>query len=67
MSIESRRKAAGMTRRALADAIGATEKSVSRWESGKNPPEEKFIRRLAMIFSCPVDELTLEIYERWKD
>lgn len=66
MSIESRRKAAGMTRRALADAIGATEQALVRWEAGKNPPSKKFVQRLAMVFECSVDELELEIYERWQ-
>ena len=60
MSIESRRKAQGMTRRALADAIGTYEKVVIRWEASKTSPDEKFLRRMSMVFGCPVDELRFE-------
>lgn len=67
MSIESRRKAAGMTRRALADAIGATERMVGEWEEAKHmPKKEEYIRRMAMVFGCPVDELKFEMLEGWK-
>lgn len=49
-----------MTRRALADAIGTYEKVVIRWEASKTSPDEKFLRRMSMVFGCPVDELRFE-------
>lgn len=56
-----------MTRRALADAIGATERMVGEWEEAKHmPKKEEYIRRMAMVFGCTVDELRFEMLEGWQ-
>lgn len=56
-----------MTRRALADAIGASEKMVRAWEESRHmPKKEEYIRRTAMVFDCSVDELKFEMLEGWR-
>ena len=43
------RKQKGLTQQELADLLGVSNKSVSRWESGKMAPSEKNAQKLKEI------------------
>lgn len=51
------RKEKGMTQAELADALGITNKAVSKWETGEAMPETALLKPLARIFDVTVDEL----------
>lgn len=51
------RKEKGMTQAELADALGVTNKAVSKWETGEAMPETALLKPLARIFGVTVDEL----------
>ena len=40
IELKCRREALGLSRDALADTLGVAEKSIPRWEFGKNPPRD---------------------------
>ncbi|MDM8331558.1 helix-turn-helix transcriptional regulator [Limosilactobacillus pontis] len=44
------RVGAGMTQQELADKLGVTHISVSRWETGKSIPSPKYIKKMADMF-----------------
>ena len=51
------RRAAGLSQIAVADAVGVSDKAVSKWENGKAKPSVESIRRLAALYRVPVEEL----------
>ena len=51
------RKARGMTQQELADRLGVSNKSVSRWESGGGYPDVALLEPLARALGVTVDEL----------
>ena len=51
------RKLHGMTQAELADAIGYSDKSVSKWERGEGTPDIFLLRLLAEIYGIKVSEL----------
>ena len=51
------RKSAGMTQQDLAERVGVTNKSVSRWENGECAPDLTLIPVLADLFGVTADEL----------
>lgn len=50
----------GYTQKQLADRIGYTEKSVSKWESGHALPTVALLLQLAELFCVSLDELMFE-------
>ena len=46
-----------MTQAELAEALGVTNKAVSKWETGEAMPETALLKPLARIFGVTVDEL----------
>lgn len=50
----------GLTQKQLADLIGYTEKSVSKWEKGNGLPTMELVIKLADLFKISLDELLLE-------
>lgn len=50
----------GLTQKQLAEKIGYTEKSVSKWESGNALPTMEILIKLADIFKISLDELMFE-------
>lgn len=50
----------GLTQKQLAEQIGYTEKSVSKWESGSALPTLEMALRLADLFNLSLDELIFE-------
>lgn len=51
------RKEKGMTQAELAEALGVTNKAVSKWETGEAMPETSLLLPLSRIFGVTVDEL----------
>ena len=55
--ISQLRKEKGLTQKQLADAIGVTDKAVSRWETGTTCPDIFALPALAELFGITVDGL----------
>lgn len=51
------RKEKGMTQAQLAEALGVTNKAVSKWETGEAMPDTALLLPIARIFGVSVDEL----------
>lgn len=56
-SISSYRKKRGLTQEELADKLGVTNQSVSKWESAQCCPDISLIPKIADIFEISIDEL----------
>lgn len=56
-TIKSLRDQRGFTQRALADAVGVTDKAVSNWESGRGLPDISLVEPLAAALGVSVAEL----------
>lgn len=50
----------GLTQKQLAEHIGYTEKSVSKWETGNALPTMDMFIKIAELFKIPLDELMFE-------
>ena len=57
MNLKKLRKRLGFTQRDIAQKIGATSNTVSRWELGKVTPKLKTMIQLSKLFDCTIDEL----------
>lgn len=55
--VKELRTAAGMTQKALADQLGVTVPTVSKWELGQRTPELERIFRMTLIFGVPIEEI----------
>mgnify|MGYP000474663127 FL=1 len=55
--ISELRKEKGMTQEQLAVKLGVTQKSVSRWETGKNMPDLSLLQLLSAELGISVSEL----------
>ena len=51
------RKEKNITQQELAEKIGVTNKSISRWENGKNMPDYSILKELCNILDIDVNEL----------
>lgn len=51
------RREHGITQKQLADFIGVTKASVSKWETGQSVPDVLLLPRLATFFDVTIDEL----------
>ena len=56
-TIYSKRKEKGITQDELADYMGVSKASVSKWENGQSYPDITFLPILATFFNISVDEL----------
>ena len=67
------RKEKGMTQEQLAEKMGVTNKSISRWENGKTMPDLSLLKPLCFEFGITINELlsgtkiTKEDYNRIAD
>ena len=55
--LRAARKAAGMTQQQLAEAVGVTQRDISRWESCKREPGVLIVKKMAQALGCSMDEL----------
>lgn len=55
--VKELRTAAGMTQKALADQLGVTVPTVSKWELGQRTPELERVFRMTLIFDVPIEEI----------
>ena len=55
--VKELRMAAGMTQKALADQLGVTVPTVSKWELGQRTPELERVFRMTLIFGVPIEEI----------
>lgn len=55
--ISRKRKEKGITQEQLADYIGVSKASVSKWESGQSYPDILLLPEIATYFNITVDEL----------
>lgn len=55
--IAARRNAEHLSQKALAEKIGATRVSISRWERDLGKPSAKQLINLAAVLRCTVDEM----------
>ncbi|MBE6691572.1 MAG: XRE family transcriptional regulator [Ruminococcaceae bacterium] len=60
-NLKRRRKELHMTQLQLAEALGYSEKAVSKWESGKGLPPTAILPRLARLLEVTLDELMREV------
>ncbi len=56
-NIRKYRKEAGLTQEQLAERLGVSYQSVSRWENGSTYPDMELLPAIAAFFSASVDEL----------
>ena len=56
-NIKNKRKESGLTQRELADLLGISDKTVSRWESGVQVPDAMILPDIARIFHTTVSAL----------
>ncbi len=62
-NLKYRRKAAGLTQKQLAEKLGYTEKSVSKWESGETVTPSIILPKLSSLLGVSIDELLLDSTE----
>lgn len=51
------RSAAGLSQTDVANVVGVTNKSVSKWENGATKPSTNVLRKLADLFNISIEEL----------
>ena len=51
------RTTAGLSQQEVADAVGVSNKAVSKWENGKTKPSTNAIRKLSALFHVPVEAM----------
>lgn len=51
------RKKAGLSQSKVADKLGVTNKSVSKWENGAAKPSTNTLRKLSDLFGISIEEL----------
>ena len=56
-NLRNRRRALSLTQRELAERLGYSEKSVSKWESGAGAPPSELLPRLASVLESSIDSL----------
>ena len=56
-NISSLRKEAGLTQQQLAEHMGVSKASVSKWETGQSLPDLTLIPQLAIFFGVTTDKL----------
>lgn len=55
--IRQKRKELSLTQDELADKLGVTKSSVSKWELAQSYPDITMLPNIAELFSCSIDEL----------
>lgn len=60
-NLKLKRKEQGLTQKELAGVLGYTEKSISKWESGKAIAPSNVLPKLAVCLKCDIDSLFTEV------
>ena len=55
--IKEQRKKSGLSQERVAELVGVSRQSVTKWESGQSAPSTENLFKLAEIFGTPVDML----------
>lgn len=55
--IKKLRKQQNLTQQELADKLGVSPKTISKWETGGGLPDISFLKRLSEIFNITIEEL----------
>lgn len=55
--IQFRRKEKGLTQRQLAELLGISDKTISKWETGKSFPDFTYVPQMCQILEINVNEL----------
>ena len=55
--IKATRKKAGLTQKALGEALGVTQATIQQLESGKRNPKFNTLQRIADALNVPIEEL----------
>lgn len=57
IGLPARRKAAGLTQEAFADALGVTRSALAAWETGRAWPSASILPQIADLLLCSIDDL----------
>lgn len=60
--LRDRRESAGLTQKALGDAVGVSRQAINALETGKHSPSLDLAYKLAVIFGCDVEALFTNPY-----
>ena len=55
--ISELRKEKGITQRELAEALGVSDKAISKWETGRGMPDVTYFKKICDFFDITVNEL----------
>ena len=55
--LKTRRLAAGLSQKELAERLGTVQSAISAWESGEKMPRASQLPELAKALNCSIDEL----------
>lgn len=58
MKLKDRRKAAGLTQKQVAEAVGVDQSQISNYEKGGYCPKMPTVLKLAELFNCTTKEIT---------
>lgn len=57
LGLASRRKTAGYTQEAFAEALGVTRSALAAWEVGRTVPSAAILPDIADLLLCSIDDL----------
>lgn len=56
-NLKALRKSLGLTQQEVADALGTTQQSITRWEAGRSEPNIFWLKALSTFFRVSIDTL----------
>ena len=64
-NIQSRRKMVGLTQEQLAERLGVSRQTVSKWETGGGSPNLDSLQAVARLFDVSVDDLLVYCFRHF--
>lgn len=55
------RRSQGLTQQEFAEKLGTSRFMVNRWEAGVHQPNFEYVKRIAKVAGCTLDELAQEV------